>query len=191
MEEKQDVKYASFSTRLLAVAIDFTIIAFLLTPVVPSVNSFLVSGLDLEQFIISGTNRIDMSAMFSYLSNKNFFIKYFLVQLLTVMFIVGLFLLSWIKIGSTIGKWILGCKIVDAQTLAIPSRAQYVKRAGGYFVSGIPFCLGFFAMNWSDKSQCWHDRIAATVVVKVKHDFSWLKKFHNYINDLMKRKFVR
>ncbi len=191
MLEKQDVTYASFSTRVLAIAFDFTIITILLSPVAPYINAFLVANLDLEQFVISGTNRIDMSALLSYLSNQNFFIKYFLVQLLTVSFILSIFLGCWLKFGNTPGKWILACKIVDADTMQSPTRNQYIKRAISYFASGIPFCIGFFIMSWTDKKQCWHDKIANTVVVKVKHDFTWRKRFKEYINDLMKRKFVR
>ncbi len=191
MLEKQDVKYASFSTRVLAIAFDFTIITFLLSPVSPHVNAFLLANLDIEQFLISGTNKIDMSALLSYLSNQSFFIKYFSVQLVTVSFILSIFLSCWLKFGNTPGKWILGCKIVDAETMQTPNRNQYIKRAISYFVSGIPFCIGFFIMAWTDKNQCWHDKIANTVVIKVKHDFTWLKRFKEYITDLMKRKSVR
>jgi uncharacterized RDD family membrane protein YckC len=191
MVEKQDVKYASFSNRVLAIALDITLVTFLFAPISPAVNNLFFGTIDLQQFVIAGSNKIDASAAFSYLSNNYVFMKYFGLQFVTGMVVIFLFMLSWMKFGNTPGKWILGCKIVDVDTLQPPTRGQYLKRALGYIISGIPLCIGFFSMPWTEKSQCWHDKIANTVVIKVKHDFTWLQRIKGYITDLMKRKLIR
>ncbi len=191
MEEKQDVKYASFSTRVLALAFDFTVITLVLSPIMPYLNKIMFGDIDIEQFYVGSTNKIDASGMMSYLSNQNFFLKYFLYQLSFGIFIIIIFTLSNIKLGNTLGKWILGYKVVDADALNTPTNKQFIQRGIGYIVSSIPFLLGFFTMPWTERSQCWHDKIANTVVIKVRHDFTWLSKIKSYITDLTKRKFVR
>jgi uncharacterized RDD family membrane protein YckC len=188
MQENNDVKYASFSNRTLALGIDFTILTFLLMPFISITNSWLYGSITLDQFIIPGTNKVDASEALSYLSDNYFFLKYFTVQIITMSVVLLAIFSTWIKFHNTPGKWLLGCKIVDADTLTVPSKRQYMRRIMGYVLSGIPFGAGYFMMVWSDKGQCFHDRMANTLVVKVKHDFTWLRKFRAYITRRINKK---
>jgi uncharacterized RDD family membrane protein YckC len=70
--------------------------------------------------------------------------------------------------GQTPGKIIFGLKVVqqtgDNMTLGLG-----FLRWVGYLVSGIFFYLGFLWVAFDGKKQGWHDKIAATVVVRVNY----------------------
>lgn len=88
------------------------------------------------------------------------FIQYLLPALVIIMF--------WMYKSATPGKMLIKAKIVDAETGEKPSTLQFVGRYLGYFVSFIPFCLGFLWVAWDSKKQGWHDKLAGTVVIKPK-----------------------
>jgi uncharacterized RDD family membrane protein YckC len=90
------------------------------------------------------------------------------------------FLLSWVFPAVMIlGFWVWRCAtpgkiairsiIVDAQTGERPSPGQFLLRYAGYFLSLLPFGLGFLWIVWDKRKQGWHDKIAGTVVVREKH----------------------
>lgn len=74
--------------------------------------------------------------------------------------------------GQTVGKRWLGIKVVDATTGAVPNLDQAARRAAPTLIQIIPF-IGAFAVAlylpllWRPRRQGLHDRLAATVVVKV------------------------
>ena len=69
---------------------------------------------------------------------------------------------------ATPGKMVIGAQIVDAQTLGPPSTARLVVRYLGYFVSTLPFGLGLLWVAFDPRKQGWHDKLAGTVVVRVR-----------------------
>jgi uncharacterized RDD family membrane protein YckC len=74
--------------------------------------------------------------------------------------------------GQTVGKRWLGIKVVDATTGAVPNLDQAGRRAAPTLIQIIPV-VGAFAIAlylpllWRPRRQGLHDRLAATVVVKV------------------------
>jgi uncharacterized RDD family membrane protein YckC len=69
--------------------------------------------------------------------------------------------------GQTLGKKICGIRVVDA-TSGQPG-IGVGRGIGRYFarwLSAIPLLLGYFWMLWDARNQCWHDKLASTVVVK-------------------------
>jgi len=188
MFDKVDVKYSSFSNRMIALAIDFTILSIVLMPVLSYLNYIVYGNIDFSVFAPDDSNKINMEEVIKYIDRNNLIVKYFLLQFFTATFIFLIVASSLIKFNNTPGKWIMGCRVLDAKTLKTPSKAQYIMRSIGYFVSGLPFCIGFFAMRWAQRSQCFHDKIAGTVVVQIDHDFSWLKRIKSYIMQLINKK---
>ena len=89
---------------------------------------------------------------------------FFVVFLLLHMMYFTLFH-AWF--GQTIGKMILGIKVVgDGNSPA--SLAVAFLRWSGYFLSFIPIAAGFL---WAavDKDRCaWHDRLARTRVISTE-----------------------
>ena len=79
-------------------------------------------------------------------------------------------ILFWISRQATPGKLALSLRIVDADTGGALSLGQCVGRYFGYFVSSIPLCLGLIWVAFDKRKQGWHDKLAHTVVVKVRRD---------------------
>jgi len=67
--------------------------------------------------------------------------------------------------GQTIGKMIFGLRVIrtDGQPLSF-SRA--LGRTLAYFVSGIPFFLGFIWAGFTRSKRTWHDLLAGTMVIR-------------------------
>jgi uncharacterized RDD family membrane protein YckC len=71
----------------------------------------------------------------------------------------------WAERGGTPGKLVLGLRIVDADTGGMPSIGRLVLRYFGYLISALPLGLGYLWMLWDPRAQCWHDKLAGTLVV--------------------------
>ncbi|MCB1647514.1 MAG: RDD family protein [Pseudomonadales bacterium] len=84
-------------------------------------------------------------------------INYGLPFLLTLAF--------WIYKGATPGKMMLNLRIVDAESLGPVSPGRLILRYFCYYVSGIPFMLGFLWVAFDKRKQGWHDKLAGTVVI--------------------------
>jgi uncharacterized RDD family membrane protein YckC len=71
---------------------------------------------------------------------------------------------SWALTGRSIGKALMGLRIVrtDGTEFGIVRSAV---RFAGYWLSAIPFGLGFFASLVDQRRRTFHDRIAGTLVV--------------------------
>ena len=89
-----------------------------------------------------------------------------LAQCLIVALIVLAFWRS--KFSATPGKMAIHAQIVDARTLGRPTLGQLVIRYLGYFVSTIPLCLGLMWVGFDRRKQGWHDKLADTVVIRVR-----------------------
>lgn len=81
---------------------------------------------------------------------------------LPVIAVIGL----WMRFGATPGKMAMSAKIVDADTGEPLTMGASVIRYLGYFVSMIPFCLGFFWIGLDRRKQGWHDKMANSVVIR-------------------------
>lgn len=72
----------------------------------------------------------------------------------------------WITMGATPGKMALRLQILDAKTGDAASTSQLLGRYVRYFLSMIPFCMGYIWVGIDQRKQGWHDKIAGTVVVQ-------------------------
>lgn len=72
----------------------------------------------------------------------------------------------WVYKSATPGKMALKMSIVDAKTGGKPSTGQLIGRYFAYYISAIPFCLGFIWVGIDKRKQGWHDKLAGTVVVR-------------------------
>ena len=75
-------------------------------------------------------------------------------------------ILFWIYKSATPGKMATKLTIVDAKTGGKPSTGQFIGRYLGYYVSMIPFFLGFIWVGIDKRKQGWHDKLAGTVVIR-------------------------
>jgi len=71
----------------------------------------------------------------------------------------------WVRFVGTPGKLLMGCQVVDADTLGAITTKQAILRYLGYYVSILCVMLGFLWIAWDKRKQGFHDKIANTVVV--------------------------
>jgi len=76
--------------------------------------------------------------------------------------------LFWAYKSATPGKMILGLKIISLGENETLSNTQLVGRYLGYIVSMVPLMLGCIWIAFDKRKQGWHDKLAGTVVIKVR-----------------------
>lgn len=67
--------------------------------------------------------------------------------------------------GKTIGKMLMGIRIISDEGNPIGFWQSFVRWIG-YYISGSIFFIGFLWSIFDRSSQSWHDKIACTFVVK-------------------------
>jgi uncharacterized RDD family membrane protein YckC len=132
---------ASFGARLLATVIDFA----WLIPALIVVDLFLYG----PQFF-DPAHRTDPGT-----------------ELVIQVIFGAIIVFMWANYQASPGKLAIRLRIVDASTGGVPSVAKLILRYVGYIISMIPLFLGYFWMLWDDKRQCWHDKMAGTLVVQL------------------------
>ncbi len=70
--------------------------------------------------------------------------------------------------GQTFGKMIFGLKVVQSTGEKMTLGVGFLRWVG-YLISGMVCYLGFIWIAIDGKKQGWHDKIAGTVVVRVKN----------------------
>jgi len=78
--------------------------------------------------------------------------------------VVGYFLFFFTVTGQTVGKRVLGLRVVSTGGDQVELRQAFV-RLVGYVISAIPIYLGFLAMFFDRERRTWHDRLARTAVI--------------------------
>lgn len=71
--------------------------------------------------------------------------------------------------GQTIGKRVLGIRVIDFRAGGPIGFARGLGRTAARLLSGFVCYLGYFWMLWDREKQCWHDKLATTVVVPVAY----------------------
>lgn len=71
--------------------------------------------------------------------------------------------------GQTVGKRVMGIRVVDFSTGGPIGLGRGLIRWVGRLLSGLACLLGYFWMLWDREKQCWHDKLATTVVVPVQY----------------------
>lgn len=143
--QRQDVEYGGFWIRVLASLIDTLLLALLLYPILVA---------------IYGRDYFDPQRTGFVAGPADFLLSYVAPTIAVVAF--------WIYRQATPGKMILSLRIVDAATGNAPSIGQCIGRYFAYFVSIIPLGLGLLWVAFDDRKQGWHDKLAGTVVVRVR-----------------------
>jgi uncharacterized RDD family membrane protein YckC len=139
-----ELEYTGFWLRVWASIIDTILGSLVIVPLL---------------FFIYGKTRMAEGVMFS--GSGYWLISYLLPAVFVLLF--------WSTKQATPGKIVIGATIVDAKTGGAPSFAQLLIRYVCYYVSAIPFCLGFIWVGLDKRKQGWHDKLAGTVVVRAKN----------------------
>lgn len=70
--------------------------------------------------------------------------------------------------GQTLGKKVLGIKVIDAQGNKPTAVTFFLREIIGKLVSAIILLIGYLMVLWDGKKQGLHDKIASTYVVRVQ-----------------------
>jgi uncharacterized RDD family membrane protein YckC len=142
-EQTEELEYVGFLPRLGATIIDSILLAMLIYPLL---------------YAIYGREYFTGGQLFAGVGDL--IVNYVLPAIAIIIF--------WIYRSATPGKMAIHARIVDAGTGTHPSTGQLIGRYFAYYLSTIPFCLGFLWIAWDPKKQGWHDKLAGTVVVRPK-----------------------
>jgi uncharacterized RDD family membrane protein YckC len=69
--------------------------------------------------------------------------------------------------GQTIGKKLVGIRVIDFNTGGPIGYGRAALRYVGSFVSAFAILLGYLWMLWDSEKQTWHDKWSSSVVVPV------------------------
>ncbi len=152
--------YAGFISRLIAFVIDVIVISAILF----SVGWFLNTSIDMLQLrsIIERAiaASVELKKIAAFIFSPTFY------SILTLAIIVTYYVFFWTVAGQTIGKAVMGVKIVPRHGKKLKLH-QAVLRYLGYYLSAIPFGLGFLWILVDDRRLGWHDKLAGTCVIYV------------------------
>jgi len=137
----QQPHYVGFWLRVVASIVDSLLVSFLIYPLL---YTFGV----LDPVAAGGSRPLAL------------LINFVLPAIAVIMF--------WIYKSATPGKMVIGAAIVDAETLGKPSPGQLVGRYLAYYLSTAVLMLGFLWIAFDRRKQGWHDKLAGTVVVRVR-----------------------
>jgi uncharacterized RDD family membrane protein YckC len=147
-------QYAGLITRLAAFVIDTgvlsAIIVFISWFFHTSLSMFQAERISQLTPILRQVYSVILSPLFGSLAS------FFLVVLYYLFF--------WTTAGQTIGKAVMGIKIVPNRGGKMTLFRSMV-RFLGYFISALPLGLGFWWILFDDRRFAWHDHLANTCVI--------------------------
>jgi uncharacterized RDD family membrane protein YckC len=145
----QEVRWGGFFRRACAFVVDLIVILALV----------LVMGLLTFIGYKVGLSAHGRAVTWGNLTPLFFFLIWGGIGLATVYFVMfhGLE-------GKTIGKWLLGLKVVGVEQSAITFRRSFLRWLAT--VSFAPLVLGFLWVLWSHEKRAWHDYLAGTWVIR-------------------------
>lgn len=139
--QAEDLEYVGFWARLGAVLIDSVLLMLITFPLIWSIYG---SAYFEDAALIAGP--------------ADFVISWVFPTVATILF--------WRYKQATPGKMVISAKVVDAETGNAMTVGQSIGRYLAYFVSLIPFGLGYVWVAFDSRKQGWHDKLAGTVVVR-------------------------
>lgn len=150
-------RYGGFWRRLLAFLIDKVILYFV------SLILFLIVLLALG---LGGNIQGRILAAPEELMQR---IGVFALLYLAVSLLADMAYFTWFHgiAGRTPGKMLLGLRVIQASGDPITPGIAFLRWVG-YLISGPVFCLGFLWIAFDDRKQGWHDKIAATLVIRFR-----------------------
>jgi uncharacterized RDD family membrane protein YckC len=164
----REIPYATFNDRVFASVIDTSVSFVLLAPIFMGVSNMMY-GSQRENPLLGLPEGAPVPDIIAHLQRTNYFSTMFADYLVHYSIFAIVILWLWNMGSCTPGKWVLRMRIADAKSFRKPTPKQFVLRYVGYVASLLPFTAGFMWVMVDKKGRGWHDIIADTVVVKVKH----------------------
>jgi uncharacterized RDD family membrane protein YckC len=154
----KDRLYGGFWRRLVAYTIDKIILYFISLFLL--LTAFLAlgqGGLSLSNIVATGDIPRGMGLV--------------VISYAIAMFITDMIYFIWFhgSVGQTPGKMILGLRVIQASGDDMTFGAAFLRWVGT-LVSSLFLSLGYLWIAFDGKKQGWHDKIAATLVIRTTSD---------------------
>lgn len=167
MEEEtvEKPEYVGLWDRIMANMIDqaaLLVVSLIVTPLLPIVP------LDPNAILVQLPEGATFSQMIGVMMQQEAFRRLLMLNLLQILAVCAATVWFWKRYGATPGKMVMRMKIVDAKTFGAPTTGQDIARFLGYFLSAFPGMVGFLWIAFDKRKQGFHDKIAGTVVIKLK-----------------------
>jgi len=154
---EEDLTLATIQSRSMAILIDFIII-FIIFFLIGKITDWIdlgITNIKLVNIFHIEIETKDMS------ETKILLFK----TLLGFVPIIYFALTTYFTNGQSIGKKILGIKIVSIYHSRI-GLWHCIERSLGYVASTLELLIGFYQVFWNPNRMTLHDRIAETIVIK-------------------------
>lgn len=125
-------------------------------------GAFLFDLLLFLIFLMAATFVISSFSRKSIVSSNIMLLVFYLVAF--VLFVFNFVLLAG-RAGQTVGKRLVGIRIVREDGEPVGFGRVFLRHCIGYTLSFLGGFLGFVWAIWDSKQQTWHDKIARTIVV--------------------------
>lgn len=155
-------EYAGFVTRAIAFGLDTAIV----TGLAAALSWILTRPLQLIGIDLT-TCSLESLSVGGSISEVWCLVYIFGLPVAIGLTIVGYYVLFWTLTGWTIGKGVMGIRVVRADGTRL-GVGRSLLRYFGYVLSLVPLGAGFFWVLISNSRQGWHDKIAGTYVL-----YSW------------------
>ncbi len=152
--------YAGFTSRAVAIIIDYALIAVISAIVIGALALFF--NISSVQRFIAWLNSVlpGISNLFEALISPAFGAVFF------VLFQYLYFIFFFSTTGQTVGKAVMGLRVVTTDGKRMGVKRSFI-RTLCYAVSLAPLGLGFLWVLGEDRRKAWHDKIAHTYVLYV------------------------
>ena len=185
LPKEGEIRYAKFSDRLFASAIDLALAMLLFGPLFIRVERWAYGDVQMQQ-VMEEAQYIGVPELAADHIRDSGVIEAWLMSNLLVALMLGVvYITCWYAFQTTPGKFIIGMRIVDVDTQGKPSLLQLVIRYAVFFISIPPLMLGFVWAAWDKRKQAWHDKLADTAVIYTR------KGLATWFHERMERRRLR
>ena len=162
------INYGGFNDRMFASSVDSLLAAILLYNIIRSFAT-LIFGQERAHQLYGGLIGRSTAEIIATFQSPGFLHDWLWNNVIYIGLTASIMIFLWVRTATSPGKWASRLRIVDATTGKAPTTKQSIIRYLGYFLSMIPFGLGFLWIIRDKKKQGWHDKLANTVVIRVQH----------------------
>jgi len=150
-----DKRFGGFWRRLLAYVID-RIILYLISLILLLIGliALKLGGVSFGSIIMTGNLPLGAGL--------------FMTVYIVTTFLTGMIYFIWFHgtVGQTPGKMLLGLRVIQISGEKMNIGVAFLRWVG-CLVSGLVFLLGFIWIAFDGRKQGWHDKIAATLVIRL------------------------
>ena len=149
-----DKRFGGFWRRLLAYAIDSIILYFIsLILFMIGLLALKLGGISFGSIIMTGDLPLGTG--------------HFAAAYIVTTFLTGMIYFIWFHgtVGQTPGKMLFGLRVIRISGEKMTLGVAFLRWVGS-LVSGLVFSLGFIWIGFDGRKQGWHDKIAATLVIR-------------------------